>query len=82
VTAVHDRLAAVPGVAEVHDLHVWTLTSGMEVASAHLAVEPAAEAGKVLAAAQTLLAESYSIDHATIQVETRESARRCRGLSW
>ena len=41
VTAVHDRLAAVPGVVEVHDLHVWTLTSGMEVASAHLTMAPA-----------------------------------------
>ena len=48
VTAVHDRLAAVPGVAEVHDLHVWTLTSGMDVASAHLTMAPGAEVGAVL----------------------------------
>jgi cobalt-zinc-cadmium efflux system protein len=40
VTAVRDRLAAVPGVRAVHDLHVWTLTSGMEVASAHLTLTP------------------------------------------
>ena len=79
VEKISHELGGLTGVSDVHDLHVWTLTSGMEVASAHLAVEPAAEAGKVLAAAQTLLAESYSIDHATIQVETRESARRGRG---
>jgi cobalt-zinc-cadmium efflux system protein len=82
VEKISHELARLTGVSDVHDLHVWTLTSGMEVASAHLAVEPAAEPGRVLAAAQTLLAEHYAIDHATIQVETRESARRCQELSW
>ena len=48
VAVVRDRLAAVPGVCDVHDLHVWTLTSGMDVASAHLSLEPAAELGTVL----------------------------------
>ncbi|WP_229402544.1 cation diffusion facilitator family transporter [Micromonospora okii] len=69
VTAVHDRLAAVPGVAEVHDLHVWTLTSGMEVASAHLTMTPGAEVGAVLTAARTTLHEEFHIEHATLQVE-------------
>ncbi|GLY65230.1 cation diffusion facilitator family transporter [Amycolatopsis taiwanensis] len=82
VEKVSHELGGLTGVADVHDLHVWTLTSGMEVASAHLAVDPAAEPARVLAAAQALLAERYSIDHATIQVETRESARRCQELSW
>ena len=44
VAVVRDRLAAVPGVCDVHDLHVWTLTSGMDVASAHLSLEPAGRA--------------------------------------
>ncbi|HET6500027.1 MAG TPA: cation diffusion facilitator family transporter [Amycolatopsis sp.] len=82
VERIGAELAGLTGVADVHDLHVWTLTSGMEVASAHLAVTPAAEPAKVLAAAQTLLAEGYSIRHATIQVEPRESAKRCDELSW
>lgn len=82
VEQVSHELGGLAGVADVHDLHVWTLTSGMEVASAHLAVDPAAEPAQVLVAAQTLLSDRYSIEHATIQVETRESARRCEELSW
>ncbi|GAB3942512.1 hypothetical protein GCM10027614_29650 [Micromonospora vulcania] len=69
VTAVHDRLAAVPGVVEVHDLHVWTLTSGMEVASAHLTMAPDAEVGAVLTAARTALHDDFRIEHATLQIE-------------
>lgn len=62
-------LAAVPDVTNVHDLHVWTLTSGMEVASAHLTTVRHADTGAVLAAAQRVLAEKYHIAHATLQVE-------------
>ncbi len=82
VAELHSDLAALPSVAEVHDLHVWTLTSGMEVASAHLTTKADADHGGVLIAAQRLLAERYSIDHATLQVEPRECARRCGSLSW
>jgi len=69
VAVVRDRLAQVPGVCDVHDLHVWTLTSGMDVASAHLSLEPAAELGTVLASAREALHEDFDIDHATLQVE-------------
>jgi cobalt-zinc-cadmium efflux system protein len=75
-------LAALPSVSEVHDLHVWTLTSGMEVASAHLTTPAGADHGNVLTAAQRLLAERYHIDHATLQVEPAECAQRCRALTW
>ncbi|WP_405105642.1 cation diffusion facilitator family transporter [Micromonospora sp. NBC_01405] len=82
VTAVHDRLAAVPGVVEVHDLHVWTLTSGMEVASAHLTMAPDAEVGAVLTAARTALHEDFHIEHATLQVEPGASADPCGPTGW
>jgi cobalt-zinc-cadmium efflux system protein len=82
VERISAELGELSGVADVHDLHVWTLTSGMEVASAHLAVDQAAKPADVLVAAQRLLAERYSIDHATLQVEPRESAKRCQELSW
>ncbi|AXB44930.1 cation diffusion facilitator family transporter [Amycolatopsis albispora] len=82
VGRISEELAALPGVTDVHDLHVWTLTSGMEVASAHLTVEPAAEHSDVLVGAQNLLAGNYGIEHATLQVEPSESARRCSELSW
>ncbi|PXY26744.1 cation diffusion facilitator family transporter [Prauserella endophytica] len=82
VAKLSGQLTALDGVEDVHDLHVWTLTSGMEVASAHLTVAPDADTSEVLASAQRLLAQEYSIEHATLQIEPRESARRCEELSW
>ncbi|WP_173079208.1 cation diffusion facilitator family transporter [Phytohabitans rumicis] len=79
VTAVQTRLAAVPGVCDVHDLHVWTLTSGMDVASAHLTLDPAAQVGPVLVAAREALHDDFDIAHATLQVEPAES---CQETTW
>ncbi|ACU97979.1 cation diffusion facilitator family transporter [Saccharomonospora viridis] len=82
VEALHNDLCALSGVEDVHDLHVWTLTSGMEVASAHLTVGADVDTAHVLASAQHLLSSRYAIEHATLQVEPRESARRCAQLTW
>ncbi|MEV4601212.1 cation diffusion facilitator family transporter [Amycolatopsis sp. NPDC049253] len=82
VGAISTELAALPGVSDVHDLHVWTLTSGMEVASAHLTMDDEVEQSTVLTKAQDLLAARYSINHATLQVEGPQCARRCQELSW
>jgi cobalt-zinc-cadmium efflux system protein len=82
VDEVAGRLVAIDGVTDVHDLHIWTLTSGMEVASAHLAVTERADGGTVLRQAQRLLAEDYRIEHATLQIEPRAAAARCAELSW
>ncbi|WP_433264948.1 cation diffusion facilitator family transporter [Actinosynnema sp. CS-041913] len=76
------ELGRLDGVEEAHDLHVWTLTSGMEVASAHLTTRSDADPAQVLKAAQALLADRYHIEHATLQVEPRDSAERCREISW
>jgi cobalt-zinc-cadmium efflux system protein len=62
----------------VHDLHLWTLTSGMNVATAHLVAAP--DADDVLGSAQRLLHDDYGVEHATLQVETPASA--CRQVSW
>lgn len=78
VSAVRARLAAVPGVSGVHDLHIWTLTSGMDVASAHLIVEPGAEISVVLATAREALQNDFRIEHATLQVEPESSTDACR----
>ncbi len=59
------------GVAQVHDLHLWTLTSGMNVATAHLVAVPGADHQKVLGGAQDVLSERYAIVHATLPAETR-----------
>ena len=74
-------LEAVIGVAEVHDLHAWTLTSGMNVATAHLVVHGDGNAPEVLQLAQHVLRDTHGIEHATLQVEERASSH-CRELSW
>ena len=63
------ELARIPGVAEVHDLHVWTITSGMESASGHIVVSAGGDYPNVLDAVLRLLRDQYGIEHATIQCE-------------
>ncbi|MGW0182076.1 cation diffusion facilitator family transporter [Nocardia sp. NPDC003345] len=82
VEEVAAELGAVPGVCDVHDLHVWTLTSGMEVASAHITTTGPDSGDEILRACQRLLSERFHIQHATLQVETADTARRCAQLSW
>jgi cobalt-zinc-cadmium efflux system protein len=79
---VSEALAALDGVREAHDVHLWTLTSGMEVASAHLISASDADPSKVLASAQTLLSDRFGLDHVTVQVEPAGSGTRCRVPRW
>lgn len=72
VAEVERRLTAVPGVTEVHDLHLWTLTSGMEAASCHVVVAEGADAHGVLDSVGDLLHDEYHVAHSTIQCETAD----------
>ena len=69
VDAVEARLLTVPGVTGVHDLHVWTLTSGIDAASAHVVLADGADSHQVLDAVTTVLADEYEVAHSTIQCE-------------
>lgn len=69
VEEVRQRILALPGVADVHDLHVWTLTSGMETATGHVVLADGADYHAVLDGVTALLAEDYHVTHATIQCE-------------
>jgi cobalt-zinc-cadmium efflux system protein len=57
------------GVVEVHDLHAWTITSGMPVLSAHIVVSDPSASGQVLDRLCDCLRGHFDIDHSTIQVE-------------
>ena len=81
VHALASDLAAVPGVVDVHDLHVWTLTSEMDVASAHLMVTVGTDAHAVLDRARVVLRDGYRIDHATLQVEPDDHLG-CEEMTW
>ncbi len=72
VAAVKEAMLQVDGVAAVHDLHVWTITSGIDALSAHVVladdVDPQA-APRVLEALAQRLREEFGIEHTTIQIE-------------
>ena len=67
--AVRDYLAALAGVTEVHDLHIWGLSTTQVALTAHLVVPGRATPTQLLAEACGVLRERFRIDHATIQVE-------------
>lgn len=71
--AVHDALASLPHVEEVHDLHIWTITSGVVALSAHVRLRQACSDTThwqaCLQEAQTLLATRFGIVHSTMQFE-------------
>jgi cobalt-zinc-cadmium efflux system protein len=74
-------LAATEGVHDVHDLHLWTLTSGMNVATAHLVTVDGADAHEVLDLARDVLRDQHGVAHATLQVEPR-SHTGCHEVGW
>jgi cobalt-zinc-cadmium efflux system protein len=67
---IEAAMKGVGGVRRVHDLHVWTLTSGREAMSAHVTVEPGTGGDRLLHDLHVLLHSRFGIDHTTIQVET------------
>lgn len=78
---VQSELEEIDGVADVHDLHLWTLTSGMEVATVHLVVAPGVDPHPVLDAAQELLESRHGIAHATVQTEPTDH-HGCLEIGW
>ncbi|WP_119268667.1 cation diffusion facilitator family transporter [Taklimakanibacter deserti] len=63
------KLLAIPGVTAVHDLHVWTITSGLDAMSCHLVVADMTRARGILTNANELMKTSFGLDHTTIQIE-------------
>ena len=66
---VRDAMIGVPGVLEVHDLHVWTITSGLDSLSAHVVVADYQETELLLRELRETLHEQFGIEHITIQIE-------------
>jgi cobalt-zinc-cadmium efflux system protein len=68
VAEVGRAMAAVPGVREVHDLHVWTVTAGFPALAAHVRTDPAEDLDDVRARVEAVLHERFEIDHTTLQM--------------
>jgi cobalt-zinc-cadmium efflux system protein len=81
IREVHEALSGLEGVVEVHDVHAWTLTSGMEVVSAHVVVGGPDDSHPVLDRARVLLRDRFGVAHATLQVEPADH-RGCEELTW
>ena len=62
-------LGCIHGVVSVHDLHVWSIASGMTAMSCHIVMKTDEEAHRVLAESSHLMREKYKIKHTTIQIE-------------
>ena len=77
VDDVAAALKGISGVLDAHDLHVWSLTSGRNIATTHLVIAEDADHQGIIDAANRTLAERFAIAHATIQVEHDELANKC-----
>lgn len=80
VALIREHVLAAPGVVDVHDVHVWAVTPGQNVFSAHVVVEDAVLAGggasALLASLDSCLAEHFDVEHSTFQLEPKEHADR------
>jgi cobalt-zinc-cadmium efflux system protein len=81
LAGVQADLADIPGVLDVHDLHIWTLTSDMEVATAHVMIGPSTDSHAVLDQAQQRLRERHGVEHATLQLEPSDHTG-CDEVGW
>ena len=72
---VRAHLLRAEGVADAHDLHAWAMTSGMNVVSAHVIIEPGADPARVLDEICACLSDDFDMEHSTIQLETTDRRR-------
>ncbi len=79
--AIGRALAAEPEVVQVHDLHVWEVTSGFPSLSAHVLVEPGADCHGARRRLERLLAERFGLTHTTLQVDHDQAGRLELGIA-
>ncbi len=78
---VRRHILEASGVADVHDLHAWTITSGLNVVSAHVVLTPTGQPGDVLDELGRCLTDDFDINHSTFQLETPDHVRWEAGSS-
>ncbi len=75
IDRVRTHILGAPGVIDCHDLHAWTITSGMNVVSAHVILSDGADAATTLDALCACLSDDFDIEHSTFQLETIDRRR-------
>lgn len=81
LVALRNAMLAVDGVIEVHDIHVWTITSGLDSMSGHVRIDPKAKAEEVLDAITKVLQDQFALHHTTIQVEQTACEGKINGCA-
>jgi cobalt-zinc-cadmium efflux system protein len=77
---VRRHIRETEGVADFHDLHVWTITSGMDVLSVHVVLAEGADGPRVLDRLGECLADHFDIEHSTFQLEPSTHREHERGI--
>ncbi|MBS1952839.1 MAG: cation transporter [Cyanobacteria bacterium SZAS-4] len=77
LSSLREAITSVPGVQGVHDVHVWTITSGLDAMSGHILIDSSAPAEEVLTSVTKILNDDFDLHHTTIQVEQLV----CKGTS-
>lgn len=72
IPEVIEAMRAIPGVHEVHDVHLWTITTGLDAMSGHVIVEEVSQSAAILSQLNTLLSERFHIAHTTFQLEPHQ----------
>jgi len=81
VNEISRRIKETPGVVDVHDLHVWIITTGFPAIAAHVTCEPAIDTQVCRLAVEEMLGDEFGITHATLQMEEDGSEPVCTLLS-
>lgn len=80
LTQLSNAILQVEGVIAVHDMHVWTITSGLIAMSGHVSIVKGTDSERVLDELNELLEHDFSITHTTIQLETETKAQKCNDI--
>jgi cobalt-zinc-cadmium efflux system protein len=79
VDRVRDELGGLSGVVGVHDLHVWSISTGLEALSGHVVMARGSSGTVLLAEARAMLHDRFGIEHITIQLEEAAEHGRAAG---
>lgn len=79
---IKGKLLSIPGVTDIHDLHIWTITSGFQALSGHLDVRKSADRDAILQKATTMLKEEFAIEHLTLQLEGEDVSLKKEEHHW
>lgn len=76
LAALRKAMLETTGVVDLHDLHVWTLTSRRHVLTAHVVIDPGADRQAILDHLSSMLLEKFQLGHTTLQLEDEAGAQR------